>query len=152
MVEIIDFIIKSPYLGITAICLSILGFLIQLIITEKYKTKVSKEINHFLEELRWDNKVREQAAKVAEYMDLARNLKNNSPEEAYHKANTLAWELAMWLPTDVYIKLGESLTKPNTENNPLQVVIEVRQLLLKEKAGDLTADDIIHHAPGIGRK
>jgi hypothetical protein len=31
-------------------------------------------------------------------------------------------------------------------------VIEIRKLLLKDKAEDLTPDDIAHHAPGIGKK
>ena len=151
MIEIIKIIITSPYLGLTAICLSIIAFIFQLIVTEKFKSKITRENNRILEELRWDIKVREQAAKVAEYMDLARNLKEDSPGEDYHKANTLAWELAMWLPSDIYKKSGQSLATPSMTNNPLEVVIEIRKILLKEKAGDLTSDNVIHHAPGIGK-
>ena len=57
----------------------------------------------------------------------------------------------MWLPADVYRKLGQSIANPNEENNPLEVVVEIRKILLKDKAGDLSSNDIIHHAPGIGQ-
>lgn len=96
--------------------------------------------------------MREQAAKVAEYMELARNLREDSPQVDYQKANRLAWELAMWLPADVYKRMAESLVRPNELNNPLVVVVAVRKILLGEKAGDLTMDNIISHAPGIGKK
>jgi len=152
MIELLKTIITSPYLGFAAICLSVSTFIFQLIVTEKYKAELIRENNNLLEEFRWDFKVREQAAKVADYLDLARNLKENSPEIDYHKANTLAWELAMWLPADIYKKLGRSLIKPSVENSPLDVVIEIRKILLREKAGDLTSDNVIHHAPGINKK
>lgn len=97
-------------------------------------------------------KAKERAEKVAEYMALARELKESSSEEDYQKANRLSWELAMWLPADVYKSLGKALSKPEKEVNPLSVVISVRKVLLGNTAGDLTQDDIIHHAPGISRK
>ena len=97
-------------------------------------------------------KARERAERVAEYMALARDLKETSSEAEYRKANQLSWELAMWLPTDVYRSLGKALSKPDKEYNPLSVVISVRQVLLGNTSGDLTQDDIIHHAPGISQK
>jgi hypothetical protein len=46
----------------------------------------------------------------------------------------------------------QAIANPNQVNNELTVVIAVRKLLLKEKAGNLTEDQIAHHAPGIGKK
>jgi hypothetical protein len=152
IIEIIETILTSPYLGLAAICFSIAGFIFQLILTEGYKKNIVRENNRLLEELRWEFKVREQAAKVAEYMDLARHLGKDSPDDVYHKANVLAWELAMWLPTEIYRKLGKSLTDKGVEISPLDVVVEVRKILLKDKSGNLCADDIIHHARGIGER
>ena len=85
-------------------------------------------------------------------MALARVLKETSSEEDYQKANRLSWELAMWLPSNIYKSMGRAMSKPDNELNPLSVVISVRQKLLGNTAGDLTQDDIIHHAPGIGKK
>jgi hypothetical protein len=97
-------------------------------------------------------KAKERAERVAEYMALARMLKETSSEEDYQKANRLSWELAMWLPSDVYRSMGKALSKPSSEYNPLSVVISVRKELLGSATGNLTQEDIIHHAPGIGKK
>ena len=97
-------------------------------------------------------KAKERAERVAEYMAIVRILKHDSSEESYLKANRLSWELAMWLPTDVYKSMGKAVSQPNSENNPLSVVISVRKELLGSAAGNLTQDDIIHHASGIGKK
>jgi hypothetical protein len=97
-------------------------------------------------------KAKERAERVAEYMAIASTLKDDSSEESYLKANRLSWELAMWLPTDVYRSMGKAISQPNSENNPLSVVILVRKELLGSAAGNLTQDDIIHHASGFGKK
>jgi len=97
-------------------------------------------------------KAKERAERVAEYMAIARDLKETSSEDSFSKANRLSWELAMWLPADVYRSMGKALSKPDEETNPLSVAILVRKVLLGANCGDLTQDDIIHHAPGIGRE
>jgi hypothetical protein len=97
-------------------------------------------------------KAKERAERVAKYMAIASTLKDDSSEESYLKANRLSWELAMWLPTDVYRSMGKAISQPNSENNPLSVVILVRKELLGSAAGNLTQDDIIHHASGFGKK
>ena len=105
-----------------------------------------------LEEYRYEIKVREQAAKVAEYMVVACQLQESSPPADYERANRLAWELAMWLPPEIYRCMAESLANPTEVNNPLVVVVAVRKLLLGDNAGDLRVDNLLHHAPGIGRQ
>lgn len=138
--------------------LSSVAFLIVIvqIIASKWleirlKQSIKLESDKELEEFRYAIRVREQAAKVAEYMELARNLRENSPEEDYRRANRLAWELAMWLPSDIYKLLAESLVNTNKQNNPLVVVVAVRELLLGDRAGDLAEENIISHAPGAGK-
>ncbi len=125
--------------------------LVFLLLSARLKASLQRENAVFLEKLRWEIKVREQAAKVAEYMALARALKESSLEEDYRMANRLAWELGMWLPTEVYRAMGQALSKPDGTINPLLVVIDVRKVLLGDAAGDLNQNDIIHHAPAIGK-
>jgi len=128
-------------ISVFVILMSALQFLISLLISERLKASIQ-----------WEIKIREQAAKVAEYMALARNLKETSSENDYRKANMLSWELGMWLPTDIYKTLGIAMRNPDETNNPLSIVVDVRKLLLGHKAGLLTKEEIIHHAPGIGNK
>ena len=132
--------------------LAVVQFLIGLWIKARLEGSIKHSYDKKLEEFRYELKVREQAAKVAEYMEFARHLREDSPASDYQRANRLAWELAMWLPTDVYKCMAESLVRPNEMNNPLVVVIAVRKLLLGDKAGDLTTVNILSHAPGIGKE
>lgn len=94
--------------------------------------------------------MRERAEKVAEYMALQTNLKENNPQEECDRANQLGWELAMWLPADLYKKVGKAATSPTLKER-FETVIEVRKLLLGDKSGDLTSNDVMFHAPGIGK-
>ena len=52
-------------IGVGVILLGTLQFLASLLVTERLKTSLQKEHSHFLEKLKWDLKVREQAVKVA---------------------------------------------------------------------------------------
>lgn len=121
-------------------------------ILKRLNLSLQKEHTKFLDELQWDRKVQGQAEKVAEYLALAWRLEENSPKEDYRKANQLLWELAMWLPEDIYRKVIFAIAKPDTEINVLSAVVSARHLLLRDKAGNLTQDDIGAHAPGIGRQ
>ncbi len=136
----------------TTILLAILAFLAKNWFLERLKTSLQKEHSKFLQELQWETKAREQAEKVAEYLALARQLNEESPNEEYVKANQLSWELAMWLPEDVYKETVQAITNPNENINELSAVIAVRSLLLKEKAGNLNQEFVAHHAPGIGKQ
>ncbi len=144
-------------LGLSEVSLGIilfaaLQYLVSLLISERLKTSLQKEHSAFLENLKWELKVREQATRVAEYLAIARNLKEDSPDLDYRKANQLSWELAMWLPENIYKEMVSAITTPSVDTNELTTVVSVRSLLLKEKAGNLTSEDIVHHAPGIGKK
>lgn len=148
MDKIITITVSFKVAGVIALAFIIIQFITVKCLENYIRTKYDK----IIEDYKFDFKVREQATKVAEYMAIARNLKGSSPKEDYRKANQLAWELAMWLPTEVYKKLGQALSKPNEQYNPLSVAIEVRKVLLKNKAGDLSQNDVIQHGPGIGKK
>jgi len=102
--------------------------------------------------LQRDEKVREEAEKVAQYMSLASKLKENSPKSDYREANRLSWELAMWLPEDVYKAIGPALVHPDKNNNAATVIISVRKVLLGKNAENLSQNDIIFHGPGIARQ
>ena len=134
---------------IGAILLGSLQFLVSLLISERLKASLQKENMKYLEKIRWDIKVREQAERVAEYMAIARDLKES---EEYRRANRLNWELAMWLPEDLYKAMMEALVNPNNNNNLLSVVVAIRKYLLGAAAGGLSQENIGHHAPNIGGK
>ena len=142
--------IGLPEVSVGVLLLAALQYFGSLWISEKLKTSLQKEHSQFLEDLKWELKVREQAVRVAEYLSLATTLKGNSPDSDYRKANQLNWELAMWLPEEIYKKLACATTSSTIENSVV-TVLSVRAALLKEKAGTLTKQDITYHAPGIGR-
>ena len=136
----------------TTILIVILAFLARNLFIERLKLALQKEHSKFLDELQWNRKVQEQAARVAEYLALARRLKEDSPEIDYERANQLSWELAMWLPEQIYKQMTLAIATPGPDVNALTVSIAVRKLLLGDKAGNLEPDNIAHHAPGIGKK
>ena len=136
----------------TTILIAILAFLARNLFIERLKLALQKEHSKFLDELQWNRKVQEQAARVAEYLALARRLKEDSPETDYERANQLSWELAMWLPEEIYKQMTLAIAIPGPEVNELTVSIAVRKLLLGDKAGNLESANIAHHAPGIGKK
>jgi hypothetical protein len=150
--EEMSFTLGLPEISLGVVLFGALQYLASLWISERLKTSLQKEHSTFLENLKWELKVREQTVRAAEYLVLARNLKEDSPDSDYRKANQLSWELAMWLPEEIYKEMANAIAKPSENTNALTTVVSVRSLLLKEKAGKLTPDDIAHHAPGIGKK
>jgi len=94
--------------------------------------------------------VQEQAEKVAEYLALASQLKKDSSEADYIRANQLSWELAMWLPAEIYNQIMDAIVNPNDGANILTAVIGVRKLLLGHHAGMLGSCNVGIHAPGAG--
>ena len=142
-------------LGITETALILAGvgviqFLLALWTKARLEASIKSEHDRLLEDYRFEQKAREQAAKAAEYLALASDLKPTSSDAEYRRANHLAWELALWLPDDLYRKLTRALTSPKSkDNNILAVLVEIRTLLLKSP-GTLTDNEILHHAPNIG--
>jgi len=147
----VTFELGLPEITIGVALLGILQFILQLWLSERFKTELRKETEVFREELRWEYKAREHAQLVAEYLALARQLREDSSPEDYLAANKLSWELAMWLPEETYKAMGQALANPNKDVNELSIVVNVRQILLGDSAGNLSIDNIIHHAPSIGK-
>jgi hypothetical protein len=112
--------------------------------------KINSQFERSLEDYRFELKTREQAAKIAEYAALASTLKDTDDPETYRRANQLAWELFLWLPADVYRKLGRGLAGNTVELS--EALVDVRKVLLGEQAGNLNENDLIVHAPDIGKK
>ncbi|MHB1136951.1 MAG: hypothetical protein ACYCXR_08000 [Coriobacteriia bacterium] len=135
-----------PEVGLAALVLAALQFLVSLWVSERLKASLQKEHAEFLEKLKWGSKAREQAAHVAEYLAFVRYLSDKSPETDFRRANQMSWELAIWLPEDVYREMTRALVNPGPTANDLTTVLAVRRLLLGNDAGNLCSDDIAHHA------
>jgi len=134
------------------ISLGILQFIVSKWLESRLENSIKHEYNKLIEDYKYNLKIREQAARVAEYFALARRLEEDSPSSDYERANQMTWELAMWLPTELYKKMVHAIAFPSPENNIQRVVIECRKLLLKENAGNLDSESIAVHGPGIGKK
>ena len=87
--------------------------------------------------------------KVAEYLSIAPHLTEFDNDERYRRANQLALELAVWLPLNLYVMLGRSISNPSQTCNPATVINALRA-----KYGDKENVEtiVICHAPGIGKK
>jgi hypothetical protein len=94
-------------------------------------------------------KQRDQSSAIGEYVALARTL-NSDDAQVYRRANQLAWQLFIWLPTDVYRGLGRGLANPADSKDLVDSLVAVRKSLLGADAGTLGPNDIIVHGPGIG--
>lgn len=135
----------------SAALLAALQFLVSLWLSERFKAQLQRETGVFLESIRWEQRVREQAAKVAEYMALARDLREDSSVDEFRRANQLGWELSLWLPADIYRLMARALASPNEQDNPFSVLVEVRRLLSGGRLGELTTEEMLSHTPGIGK-
>lgn len=144
--EKIELIIKTIFSTPTLI--GVLAFLL----SEKIKDYVVKSQINYTESVQWESNTRLKAEKVAEYLAFASQLEENSSKEDYIKANNMSLELAMWLPPDLYRDVVYAVKYQNFKNNNLSAIISVRKYLLKDKAEDLSQNDIAYHYPGIGKQ
>lgn len=104
-----------------------------------------------LEQYRYELQAKERAEKIAEYLSLY-----FSDSKDFERMTKLSYELALWLPADIYRSLGKSVKNAGPEMDKNQktffdVLIDARKYLLSEP-GDLTANDLISHKEGIGKK
>ena len=110
---------------------------------------VGFQFDRRMEDLRYDVKVREQAAKTAEYLATVYRLQATDGNEVYRRVNQLGWELALYLPADVYRHVRDAAVNNGYDRNYLTALIAVRTHLLGNNAEDLVADDIAFHAPNV---
>lgn len=92
------------------------------------------------------------AEKVAEYLVLAGTLDKTSPAEDYDRANELSLELAMLLPSTIYRSMVEAGSQPGAKVNPAAVAIMMRTELIFPDEGNLQAENIAFHVPGVPDK
>lgn len=100
-----------------------------------------------MEEVRYEMRVREQAAKTAEYLATAWQLEAHDDKQVFRRANQLGWELAFFLPPDVYRHVRDAVANPSADANVCSAVVAVRQHLLGEQAGNLVANELPSHSP-----
>jgi hypothetical protein len=126
--------------------IAILQLLSTIWLRTRLEASIRAEKDRLLEEYKYEIRAKEQAAKVAEYFSYFFRLKDTSSDEEYRRANQLGWELALWLPSDVYRQVSKAVSHNNSENNILSSLIAVRKLLLSQP-GDLSANELFFHAP-----
>jgi hypothetical protein len=110
--------------------------------------------SHFdrgLEDYKLELRAHEQGVKIAEYASYVRSLKPEADNEEFRRANQLSWELFLWLPEDAYRKLGKGLQ--GDAKSLADALVNVRGVLLKDRAGGLGGDDLIFHGrrPDAGK-
>ena len=149
MLNILNIIFTS--IG-SSVLISIIIFLSRNWFIERLKRSLQKEHTEFLDELKWSRKAQEQSLKIAEYLALALFLEESSSKDDYRKANQLSWELAMWLPEDIYTNVVYAVANSNNEVNAFSAVVKARKFILKDKAGNLDQKNIVFHYPGINKK
>ena len=145
-----QFVIETQEVLVTIAGFAAVQFVLGAWFKSRLDASIKAEKDRLMEEYKYQIKTREQATKVAEYFSYYFRLKPDSPEVDYRKANQLAWELALWLPEDIYRRVTKAVVNNSRENNIFTALISVRGLLLKEP-GQLTHDDIPLHAPNAGR-
>jgi len=90
--------------------------------------------------------------KVARYLVLAGTLDKSSAPDDYDMANELSLELAMVLPTAIYRAMVEAAAHPDGKVNPASVAVMMRKEMLTSSEGDLQAEHIVFHTPGVTTK
>ena len=140
-------------IGIQEVLWTIAGFAaVQFVLGAWFKSRLDASIkaekDQLMEDYKYQIRAREQASKVAEYFSYYFRLKPDSSDADYRKANQLIWELALWLPEDVYRHVTKAAANNSAEHNIFSALVSVRSLLLKAP-GNLTQDDILFHAPNV---
>lgn len=126
-------------------------WLLALWVKTRVEASIKAENDRRLEEYRYEIKTREQAAKVAEYFSYYFGLQSTSSEADYRRVNQLAWELALWLPEDVYRQVAKAVKHNDEDHNVLTSLIAVRKVLL-QVPGSLSADELFLHFPNAKEK
>lgn len=128
------------------LCLGAIQFLVTEWTKARLQYSIKSEYDKIIEEYRFDLKAREQAAKVSEYVALYHHDPNN-----FLKMNQLSFELFLWLPEDIYKNLGKALIREKGAKNLGEILVDIRKILLKDKAEHISDDDLIVHGKDIGK-
>ena len=141
-----EIIINIKMAAVIVILFALIQFCGSVYIKTKIEASVKEGYSKILEEYKFELKAREQTTKVAEYLALYIANSDN-----FLRMNQLSFELALWLPEDTYKKLGKAVKKTEGGKNIYEVLVEIKEGLLQKKT-ELTDEDIIWHAEGVGSK
>ncbi|HCG5528210.1 TPA: hypothetical protein NJ015_000357 [Vibrio parahaemolyticus] len=97
--------------AVFAIIVSALQFLIGLWIKARLESSIKHEYDKKLEDFKYEQKVREQAAKVSKLLAEARNGDVSLSRDRATSLNQQAWELILWLPEKTARKLSVHLIR-----------------------------------------
>lgn len=106
-----------------------------------------------MEDYRQQIETRNRAALIAEYVSMwyvaghINDADSMEKIEFYQRMNKLSFELALFLPAEIYKELGPALVRQADAKTPADVLVDVRKHLLV--AGDLTSENIIYHWPNL---
>ncbi len=125
--------------------LGAIQFLVSILIKTRIEESIRGEYGGFLEKFKYDLRVREQAAKVAELfaeVQLHWGDSKLTPEKA-RKINRSAWELSLWLPADSARELMRNLRWAQ-ERKPMQeILVDIRKHLLMDPKDGLEPEEIV---------
>ena len=144
-----QFIVENAKIIIELLGIVVVQFLATGWVKTRLEASIKLENDRVVEEYKYEIRAKEQAAKIAEYFAYYFRLKAESSESDYRTANKLAWELALWLPQELYLQVREAVVNPDNNSNILSTIVAARKLLLKNP-GSLTSEDIFFHAPNAG--
>jgi hypothetical protein len=122
-------------LGLT---LGTLQVLIAFWLRARLEASIKHEYDRVLEEIKYDVRVREQAASIAELF-----AEWNSDPVDRKRLNQLTWEASLWLPTDIVRDVSRRLSNSVEAKDVKDILLSVRALLQK-KTDDLKASELVH--------
>lgn len=144
-------VLVRPWL---AIVIPVIMVALPFLASELTANRVRVYYDKQLEDYRRQLDMRDRAARVAEYVAMwhasgeVNDVDSMEKLEFYRRLNQLSFELALFLPADVYKQLGPALAKAPSGKTAGDILVDVRKHLLSDP-GDLTAENIIYHWPHL---
>lgn len=120
---------------------------------ESVKTDYARQLELFKHEITLLEKRRELSAQVVELINRYKALKEGSGEELRSFEQDY-YKLIPWIPTKILESLNRLFSKPKpgvVKPDVKDIIIEVRQAILKDESGDFKGHDIVHFV-GFGQK
>jgi hypothetical protein len=133
----------------TALTTTIISFLIY-IPKLKADMKYAMQLELYKHEVNLMEKRRELSAQVVDLINRYKALPPSGEEQYMEKLRRFEqdyYKLIPWIPTDILKALNSLFSKsvpPDAKPDPKDVIVAVRQALLKDDSGDFTGADIVH--------
>lgn len=131
-----------PDIGAIAALWALLAFLTGEWFKYRLQNSIKHEYDRKLEEMKFDLRKREQAARVAKLLAMSFD-----PTTKSREFNELAWELSLWLPGDLVWEITKCLCGESTAKNPKEILIEIRKVLNNGVDDGLEAGQLVHRQP-----